>query len=296
MDDKDERIEKAINEIYCDLDLDGQEDWDRVSSILYKSFRRQAQEAPKAESDDESDVVFKPKVIGRLVGNLQYVPVGEAPKDEDNFGAWWDSVVKGGQWTTLERMAAHDAWEYQRKKYEAPKAVGVQSAVSLNGPSPDTDYAKKVKDRTAYDLMVAVCALDCEGQDNQAIDEIEADRAAQRQAGREEAEQELSDNWCAYWKAEWMNDWTRQKKTIEVDEGYMRTLDKEVEQLKEEKLRYAAVVEAAKEAYKLLMLPKQYEDDDRGQRFELDIGGDDWGIPREALRKALDALDEARKT
>jgi hypothetical protein len=67
------------------------------------------------------------------------------------------------------------------------------SAVSLNGPIPDIDYVKKVKERTAYDLAVLVCVLNQDGQDNQAIDEIEADRAAQRQAGREEARAELAD-------------------------------------------------------------------------------------------------------
>lgn len=48
MSEKRDEIEKVVNEIYCDLDLDGQEDWDRVSEILYRAFPKPAT-VPSAE-------------------------------------------------------------------------------------------------------------------------------------------------------------------------------------------------------------------------------------------------------
>lgn len=49
MSEKLDEVEKIVNEIYCDLGLDGQEDWDRVSEILYRAFTKPS----PVQSDDK---------------------------------------------------------------------------------------------------------------------------------------------------------------------------------------------------------------------------------------------------
>ncbi|MGV6830481.1 MAG: hypothetical protein ACWA5P_02825 [bacterium] len=38
---------------------------------------------------------------------------------EEDFSNWWEGQTKEGKWTTLERMAAHDAWMDSYKKYNS---------------------------------------------------------------------------------------------------------------------------------------------------------------------------------
>lgn len=104
---------------------------------------------------------------------------------------------------------------------------------------------KPVPVQSADELLCLIRGREKCGED--ADDLIEADRAAQRQAGREEAVE-------------------RYKKSVEVDEAYMRTLEKQID-------RYAALEEAAR---------------------VLDNTNDPTDADNERLHKALSDLDEAR--
>lgn len=45
---------------------------------------------------------------------------------KSDFEAWWASTVRdSNQWTTIERLAAHDAWQASRERY-APKCADLE--------------------------------------------------------------------------------------------------------------------------------------------------------------------------
>lgn len=46
--------------------------------------------------------------------------------EHKDFDDWWDATVKGGQWTGLERIAALDAWNYQKNLNKPVKIEGVR--------------------------------------------------------------------------------------------------------------------------------------------------------------------------
>ncbi len=47
---------------------------------------------------------------------------------EENFKEWWEELVSDGEWTTLERLAAKEAWDYQDHKYKQIK-INYQEAI-----------------------------------------------------------------------------------------------------------------------------------------------------------------------
>lgn len=129
-------------------------------------------------------------------------------------------------------------------------------------PIPSHEAMKIVSDIRRIDAYGDSSVIACLTY-SEAAQLIENYGAAQRQAGREEAREQY-------------------KKSVEVDEAYMRTLEKHID-------RYTALVEAAKLAKETLEYVKKYVE---GQGLSAE---DDCAEAVEAINQALSDLGEARR-